>query len=156
MTTYRKPSHSRTRVADVCDGAIIGILPKAVLDSKIVPLTLGMIVGLAREIVPLDGKTFDFGVVICTDVCTIFVVVAPIALYVIIPLPDAIDAWAGMIDLLTSTGPNREIGVATGIDIDTLAGVDANICTGSMTAFKFMLTPASSEVTLTFGWRACW
>ena len=68
------------------------------------------------------------------------------------PLPDAIDAWAGMIDLLTSTG----LGVATGIGIDTLAGVDANICTGNTAAFKFMLTPASSEVTLTFGWRTCW
>ena len=68
-------------MADVWDGVIIGILPKAVrVDSKIVALTLGMIVGLAREIAPLDGKTFDFGVVICTDVCTIFVVVAPIAL----------------------------------------------------------------------------
>ena len=70
----------------------------------------------------------------------------------VILLSDAIDAWADMIDLLTSTG----IGVATGIGIDTLAGVDANICTGSMAAFKFMPTPASSEVASAFGWRRCW
>ena len=85
-------------MADVWDGVIIGILPKAVrVDSKIVALTLGMIVGLAKEgivgfdvavitalvtwaIVPLTWGMVDFGAGICGDASMIVVFIAPIAL----------------------------------------------------------------------------